>query len=154
MSGKNFQNLLNATLDWNNIEAAALMTGTDPDIIAAMGIRESGYENVIGDNGHGYGIFQFDNRYNSPNDLYVAMTFPNVAAEMVGNRLATSYTHNSNLGASPDVALAGAVRAYNAGQPSTSQFMSNVPGYVDLDIGTANNDYVSQVLAIAQNCFH
>jgi hypothetical protein len=142
MNGKNFGNLQNALDNWNNIQNAANLTGVDPNIIAAIAY------------GHGYGVFQFDNRYNSGETLFVALDFPAAAAMIVGQRIASSTASNLANGASSEVALAGAIRAYNAGQSSTNPFINNVPGYVNLDIGTTGQDYVSQVLAIAQNCFH
>src|SRR5262249_12245253 len=51
-----------ATAQWDVLSQAAGAHGLDPNVLAAVGLRETLFRNITGDHGHGIGVFQFDTR--------------------------------------------------------------------------------------------
>ncbi len=49
-----------------DIRAAAQRYGIDPMILAAIGMQETRLQNIVGDGGHGRGVFQIDDRWHGP----------------------------------------------------------------------------------------
>jgi hypothetical protein len=90
--------------NWDTIAAAGQAYGVDPRYMAAIGVYESNFTlGLIGDKGHGHGVYQFDDRYNSPSVIQLAdseLTNDNFAAttDILAGKLDDSITHYENLG--------------------------------------------------------
>ena len=144
------------TAQWVALQAAANYQGIDPSILASVAIRESGMRNVPqqGGPGHGHGEFQLDeNTYGSPIPGWAYN--PQFAAVAAAGQLRMNARYFQVRGYGPWGQLAGALHAYNHG----FQDLGPLRGVDDsglsqfADRGTANNNYVSNVLAIARECF-
>jgi len=98
------------------IEAAARDHGLDPRFLAAVAAQETGGpgsdsgRNVIGDGGHGRGLFQIDDRYHAFARTGAAMD-PQENAEYAASMLAVLIRQNGG-------DLHAALSAYNAGSPT------------------------------------
>jgi hypothetical protein len=149
-----------ANANWDQIQAVADANSIDPAVLAAVGIYETNFQpGTIGDHGHGHGLFQMDDRWNSAAVIDMAnmegsyspaLDFTmNLAAQRISSATDIFQNHGYSLA----YATAGALRAYNAGPGGLTPTLmaTGYPGY--LDVGTANQNYVSNVLAIAINCF-
>lgn len=97
------------------IEAAAQRHGLDPRLLAAVAAQETGGpgsnsgRNVVGDGGHGHGLFQIDDRYHAFARTAAAMdpaANADYAAGMISDNL-KRYGGN----------VRAALSAYNAGDP-------------------------------------
>ncbi len=142
-----------AQANWSAIHDAASAHGIEPRILAAIGVRETNFKNIAGDFGHGHGVFQFDDRYNSASVIQnIAYDIPK-AADLAAARIAGGTNKYLNQGYDYNNSTAAAIREYNGtGGISTSSLLdTGYPGY--LNLGTTGNDYVRDVLAIAINCF-
>ncbi len=108
------------------IVAAAQRNGLDPALLAAVAAQETGGPgsnsgaNVVGDGGHGHGIFQIDDRYHAFASTSAAMDpakNANYAAGMLSGLL---QKYGGNVHA--------ALSAYNAGSPSATGTATNWGG--------------------------
>lgn len=141
------------------LQAAAKQTGADAALLAAIGVRESGFQNVSQSGGFGRGIFQIDVGAN-PQAAGIAGNLQQ-AAEFVGNYIVTRSNYHSDAQRKyPDsnynasLEMGAAIRDYNARNTVTSQIMSQPNATIaDLDNGTARGNYVSNVLNLAEHCF-
>jgi hypothetical protein len=97
------------------IDSAARQYGIDPKLLAAVAAQETGGpgsnsgRNIVGDGGHGHGIFQIDDRYHAFANTAAAMDparNAQYAARMIANNL-RQYDGNVH----------AALSAYNAGDP-------------------------------------
>jgi soluble lytic murein transglycosylase-like protein len=153
-TGGNIAAVQRALDNWSIIENAAVQNGVDPTILAAIGIRETGFRNVpesgYGKYDAGMGIFQIDSRYHS--DATDIAYDPAQAAYYAANMLGSSYRKYVFSGMNPAMAVASAIRDYNA-SPRLTRALANTgwPGY--LDVGTTQSNYMSNVVAIAAYCF-
>ncbi|MGP6156552.1 MAG: transglycosylase SLT domain-containing protein [Vulcanimicrobiaceae bacterium] len=111
-------NLLPGVAFGAQISAAAESHGLDPRLLAAVAAQETGGPgvssgaNIVGDGGHGHGLFQIDDRYNAFADTPQAMDpaqNANYAAGMLSSLLSQ---HQGNVKA--------ALTAYNAGSPTAT----------------------------------
>jgi hypothetical protein len=115
------------------IIAAAQRNGLDPTLLAAVAAQETGGPgsnsgaNVVGDGGHGHGVFQIDDRYNAFASTPAAMDpaqNANYAAGMLSGLL---QKYGGNVHA--------ALSAYNAGSPAatgtTTSWGGTALGYAD-----------------------
>ncbi|MBV8639445.1 MAG: transglycosylase SLT domain-containing protein, partial [Candidatus Eremiobacteraeota bacterium] len=116
------------------IEAAAQRHGLDPRLLAAVAAQETGGpgsnsgRNVVGDGGHGHGVFQIDDRYHAFARTSAAMDpaeNANYAAGMIADNL-KRYGGN----------VREALSAYNAGDPNATGTTTDwgggkVLGYAD-----------------------
>lgn len=111
-----------ATRDWPFITDLNDQHGFPPCLLHAVGSRETNLRNVVGDGGHGHGVFQLDDRWHQipPGFDGDVRTQTDTAARM----LATLYQQWGD--------WTKALNCYNSGQPNTS--------------GTANGDYGPDVL--------
>ncbi|OLE52183.1 MAG: hypothetical protein AUG51_19715 [Acidobacteria bacterium 13_1_20CM_3_53_8] len=141
---------------WDILTRAGGAHSIDPRILAALGIRETGFRNITGDHGHGHGIFQFDD-HSYPDARNWAYD-PGTAADRASAKVAGLIQSFTKFG--PELAVAGALRGYNAGHVrATGRMLGRIAngqaGVNILDRGTApgNPTYVTDVLAIAKNCF-
>jgi len=116
------------------IAAAAAAHHVDPRLLAAVAAQETGGpgsnsgNNVLGDGGHGHGVFQIDDRYwafaRTPAAMIPAKN-ANVAAGILGDNL---HRFGGNIRA--------ALSAYNAGSPAATGTLTRwadgkVLGYAD-----------------------
>jgi hypothetical protein len=115
------------------IVAAAQRNGLDPVLLAAVAAQETGGPgsnsgaNVVGDGGHGHGVFQIDDRYHAFASTPAAMDpaqNANYAAGMLSGLL---QKYGGNVHA--------ALSAYNAGSPAatgtTTNWGGTTLGYAD-----------------------
>jgi hypothetical protein len=116
------------------IQTAARSAGLDPRLLAAVAAQETGGpgsdsgSNIIGDGGHGHGVFQLDDRYHAIARTPAAMdpaSNANYAAQMLSGLL-------SRYGGDQHAALS----AYNAGSPTATGTLTTWPdgrqlGYAD-----------------------
>lgn len=100
------------------ISAAARRHGLDPDLLAAVAAQETGGpdtnagRNIVGDGGHGHGVFQIDDRWHSfasSSDAMDPEKNANYAAGMLSGLL-RQYGGN----------VREALSAYNAGSPTAT----------------------------------
>lgn len=132
----------------SEIENAALITGLAPELIAAIMDRESfgGLYLVppgptgTGDNGHGHGLLQIDDR-TWPDFCADVATWGNPEANILfGAKLLESYI--SELGSVP-----AGVAAYNAGPGRVQKVVTSMgPDVQALDQLTTGRNYCSWVL--------
>ena len=116
------------------IQAAARSAGLDPRLLAAVAAQETGGpasdsgSNIVGDGGHGHGVFQLDDRWHAIARTPAAMdpaTNANYAAQMLSGLL-------QQYGGDPHAALS----AYNTGSPTATGTQTTWPdgqrlGYAD-----------------------
>jgi Transglycosylase SLT domain len=116
------------------ITAAARRAGLDPDLLAAVAAQETGGpasnsgHNVVGDGGHGHGIFQIDDRWHPFASTPAAMD-PQKNADYAAGMLAGLL---KRFGGNVREALC----AYNSGSPSATGTKTTWPdgstlGYAD-----------------------
>lgn len=145
---KNLGAVQRAYDNWSNIEEASRRTGIDPSIIAAVGVRETGYQNVNenGSNGNqGVGPYQIDQRY-YPYTTHVAGD-PRAGTELAAAIVMSSVSRNFRYGTT--YAMATGLMEYNAGTGHKSAVFDGLSG---LDSVTKLGNYVSNVIGLAQ-CF-
>lgn len=110
-------------------KAAALPTG----LLLAVGSRETNLTNVIGDGGHGFGVWQRDNRYWPVDETY--LTDVEKQAKDAAQLLAANY----KVLKSWDYAVA----AYNAGVDGVQKALAALKS---ADAATTGGDYAADVL--------
>lgn len=137
---------------WPTIHDSAAANDIDPRILAAIGVRETNFRDRLGYDGHGHGIFQLDDQWNPPSVIENASNLP-FASNYAAGKLATNMNAYLKQGYNYGVAVAAAVRNYNGtgGIPTSTLLRTGYAGYFDL--GTTHNNYVSDVLSMAVNCF-
>jgi hypothetical protein len=112
------------------IAAAAQRNGLDPTLLAAVAAQETGGPgansgaNVVGDGGHGHGVFQIDDRYHAfaatPGAMDPAQNADYAAGMLSG--LLQKYGGDVH----------AALSAYNAGSPTATGTTTNWGGGVTL----------------------
>jgi hypothetical protein len=125
--------------------------GQDPALLAAVGVYESSFNpNAIEplNEGCGEGAFQLDICQN--NDIPMTAPFSvTLSVPFAANILNTGFNYYMNHGFNYIDSEIGAIRWYNAGgNGGISAIANGTP-----DEGTTGSDYVTNVLAIAKNCF-
>jgi RHS repeat-associated protein len=147
---KTFQGLQRALDQWPALKAVGFAMGVDPRVLGAIGIKETNFQNITGDFGHGHGVFQIDDRFH-PREAATIAYDVDLAANFAAGLVMRNYLNYSERGFAPAVSLAAGLRDYNGtGGIPTTTVLAN--GW-SLDVGTANGNYVSQLLAIAKYCF-
>ncbi len=133
---------------WVLLQTAANIYDIDPALLAAIGIRETGFRNIsqIG-GGLGRGIFQIDLGVNpsvteaDANEIAYATHF---AAHMLAMNMDTLSTKYPNLTSTK--LLQATAASYNFGT-------ANISGNPNtIDVGSTGNNYGSNILAL-MNCF-
>lgn len=129
-----------ATTNWRWILDAEEDHGVPPFLLYALGSRETNLKNIIGDGGHGYGIWQRDNRsFVIPEDY---LQTPYQQALDAGTLLMGHFVYFR--GAYPKVATwRAAICAYNAGRGGVRRALD--AGQTP-DSATTNDDYGDDVL--------
>jgi hypothetical protein len=116
------------------IAAAARANGLDPELLAAVAAQETGGPgsnsgaNIVGDGGHGHGLFQLDDRYHVIAGTPAAMD-PATNADYAGKLLSGLLQRYGG-------DLHAALSAYNAGSPQATGTVTTWPdgtrlGYAD-----------------------
>lgn len=138
------------------LKQAEYNTGVDWRLLGAIGVRESGFRNVkevpSATSKGGLGVFQID----QDTHLGTARVATNVelSANYAAAYLKTIEAKVSQLMfISPEVRSALVLRGYNTG-PNNQYTPDKIPkGVAALDRGTAKNNYITNVTAIARYCF-
>ena len=139
--------VVRALADWRNIAEAAAPHGVPPGIVAAVGVRESGYRNVRQPNGMGRGVFQIDLRGNPEVPEARAMDV-DWAADWAAARIAQNlrYMRREYPHFTEAQAMQAALAAYNF---HTDDISGNAE---TIDVGTPGHNYGRNVRDIA-TCF-
>ncbi len=130
------------------IQAAAAANGINPDLLAAIGIRESGFRNIPqGGGGMGAGVFQVDLGQNpsvTSAEAYNVAWEANYAAQMLANNMATLASKYPGL--TPCQLQQATAASYNFGT-------GNISGNPNtIDVGSTGNNYGSNVMNL-MTCF-
>lgn len=135
-----------ANENWNTIISAAADNGIDPALLAAIGVRESGFENIDQKGGSGKGVFQIDIGRNpqipgadAENVTYAANW---AAAQLTGNY---AYFSQNRPSFTQDQLLQATAAAYNEGRGNVGRS----PGTIQKD---SRNHYGQNVLDL-MDCF-
>jgi RHS repeat-associated protein len=158
-AGKDFAAVERAQADAALINASANANGIDPNLLAAIGVQESGWLNKSQVGGQGAGIFQID-LGKHPAEAGIAYNEP-LAANYAASLLSANYNYmERRYNAGPDPTTAYAVRGYNSWQKGSiapgAQFWATTYGiYSPLNAGTNPplGNYVTNVLGL-MNCFN
>ena len=108
------------------IAAAAKQYNLDPTLLAAVAAQETGGPgatsgaNVVGDGGHGHGVFQIDDRYHAFASTAAAMDPAQNADYAAGMLSGLLQKYGGNVHA--------ALSAYNAGSPTATGTVTNWGG--------------------------
>ena len=148
-AGQNQGAVNRALSSWNTISLAATANGIDPALLAAVGVRETGFQNIWqSGGGMGAGVFQIDLGINSditPDQAFNVAFAANYAAGMLasnGARLASKFTRFT----SGQLTQATAA-SYNFG-------VRNISGNpATIDRGSSGNNYGSNVVGL-MSCFN
>jgi hypothetical protein len=142
------------------IAAAAQHYGLDPALLAAVAAQETGGPgtnsgaNVVGDGGHGHGVFQIDDRYHAFASTPAAMDPAQNADYAAGLLAGLLHTYGGDVHA--------ALSAYNAGSATatgtTTNWGSTTLGYADSVMahyaqlgGTARDAQIADLPATSAN---
>jgi len=148
MAGTNTQALQRAVANWGTIEKAATANGIVPSMLAAIGIRETGFRNIAqSGGGQGRGIFQIDLGQN-PSVTSAQADDPsfaaNFAAQMLASNMTALSTDHPNL--TGDKLVQATAASYNFGT-------GNISGNPNtIDVGTTGNNYGTDILLLME-CF-
>jgi RHS repeat-associated protein len=133
---------------WGEIQAAAGLHGIDPNLLAAIGVRETGYRNTRQrGGGQGAGIFQIDLGQNpsvTTTQAFNPAFAANFAASMLAANLATLAAEYPNF--TPAQLLQATAASYNFGT-------GNISGNPNtIDVGSSGGNYGSNVVNL-MSCF-
>jgi len=147
-AGANNTALERVAENWGTIQSAAATNGIDPALLAAIGVRETGFQNIaqIG-GGKGAGVFQIDLGQNSnvtSSQAYNIQFAANFSANMLATNMTTLAAAHPNFSSAQ--LLQATAASYNFGTPNISGNPKTI------DVGTAGGNYGSNVLGL-MNCF-
>jgi hypothetical protein len=150
-ANKNQAAVTRAQNAWSVLQTAADAHDIDPALLAAIGVRETGFENVQeklknGKDGPGMGYFQLTNQPG----VTVAQAFDlTYAANYAANMLSTNESILSNEfpAFTPDQLLQATAAAYNMSGPDQISGNPNT-----IDVGTTGGNYGSNVVGL-MSCF-
>ena len=131
------------------IAAAARHNGLDPALLAAVAAQETGGPgansgaNIVGDGGHGHGIFQIDDRYHAFASTPAAMDPAQNADYAAGLLAGLLRTYGGNVHA--------ALSAYNAGSPNAAGTTTNWGGGVTLGYADSVMAHYAQLTGTARD---
>ena len=130
----------------STLSQAASANGIDPALLAAVGVRETGFQNVaqVGGGG-GTGVFQLTNQRGvSPAQAYNLPFSANYAAGMLSSNMSSLSTAFPD--STPSQLLQATAASYNFG-------LTNISGNPNtIDVGTTGGNYGSNVARL-MNCF-
>jgi Transglycosylase SLT domain len=131
----------------STITATAAQQGIDPNLLAAVGVRESGFTNITQSGGQGAGVFQIDLGANPSVTAAQAGNLQfsaNFAAAMLSRNMSSIAAHHPNLSAAQQLQATAA--SYNFG-------VGNISGNPNtIDQGTTGGNYGSNVVDL-MDCF-
>lgn len=145
IANKNYHAVRRAKAAWPTLEAAAAGYGIPTSLLAAIGVRESGFRNIPEQGGGaGMGVFQLTNQPGiGPAQAYHLGTSANYAARM----LATNMTYLSRkFDFTPIQLLQATAASYNFGVDDISGNPATI------DVGTTIHNYGRSVVLIMR-CF-
>ncbi len=139
---------------WSVLQTAADDNDIDPALLAAIGVRETGFENVQeklqnGKNGPGMGVYQLTNQPGVTAAQAFDLTYAaNYAANMLSSNM--SYFSNKFPAFTPDQLLQATAASYNLGPGG----ISGNPNTIDVGSapGGINGNYGSNVVGL-MSCF-
>jgi RHS repeat-associated protein len=146
VAGKNQSAINRANAAWGTISNAATAHGIDPALLAAVGVRETGFQNIAeAGGGGGMGVFQLTNQPGVTSRQAYDLTFSaNYAASMLASNMTALAKAFPNF-TSPQLLQATAA-SYNFG-------LGNIRGNpATIDVGTTHNNYGSNVVNL-MSCF-
>jgi len=141
--------VLRANKNWATLDSAGKLYNINPDLLAAIGVRESGFRNVNEQDGSGVGggVFQITVSRSSGVTAQQAgnLTWAaNYAANMLSSNLTTLSSKFPNF--DPAHLLQATAASYNFGT-------GNISGNPDtIDVGTTGGNYGSNVVQL-MDCF-
>jgi len=149
VAGQNTGALTRASKNWGVIQQAAAANKIDPNLLAAIAIRESGFRNIPQTGGGlGRGIFQIDIGQNpsvTEAQAYNISYAANFSAHMLATNMSTLRTKYTNF--TPSQLLQATAASYNLGTAGISGNPNTI------DIGTPGNNYGSNVVNLIIHCF-
>jgi soluble lytic murein transglycosylase-like protein len=147
MAKKNKKAVDRANKMWNTLQSAGDANNIDPAMLAAIGVRETGFLNIAQGDGQGRGIFQIDLGQH-PNVTEAQAFNPTFAANFAArlldtnmDRLAAKYPSFTNT-----QLLQATAASYNAGPGR----ISGDPG--NIDSRTTGHNYGANILLL-MDCF-
>jgi hypothetical protein len=132
------------------INAAAAANGIDPTLLAAIAAQETGGpgsnggRNIVGDNGHGHGLFQIDDRWNAFARTPAAMD--PAANAMFAAQLFKAFLERAGGN------IKGAISAYNAGSPGACGTKTTWPDGTTLCYADSVLRHQKAIQALGPNC--
>jgi RHS repeat-associated protein len=147
-AGQTYDAIVRAMAAWPTIEAAASIYNVDPALIAAIGVRETGFQNIAQyGGGLGRGVFQIDlgaNPQISESEAYNVPLSAEIAGSMLARNMESIASHHSNLSRGQITQATAA--SYNFG-------VVNISGNPNtIDVGTTHNNYGGNVKNL-MSCF-
>ena len=155
IADKNYSAVQLARDNWAFLQAAAAKTSIDPAILAAIGVRESGFRNVKQPNGGGRGIFQIDTTQQRLSDeekkeleklamdsdvgtqaLLAATFLDNFYTDHVYAMTHNGYsvTEGQNARLNHIKAIGASVHAYNSGKLYTVKIVDSKTGEIEITL--------------------
>jgi RHS repeat-associated protein len=149
-AGQDTQALSRVNNNWEIIQTAARANNIDPNLLAAIGIRETGFQNIPQEGGLGRGVFQIDLGQN-PSVTSRQAADITYSANFAANRLATneSILANRYPNLTSTQLLQATAASYNLGV--SRRAISGNPDTID--VGSARGNYGSNVIDIMRYCF-
>jgi RHS repeat-associated protein len=147
-AGQNQSALQNVAANWSVVQNAASTNGISPALLAAIGVRETGFNNIkqIG-GGQGAGVFQIDLGQNpsvsSAQAFNISYAANYAAKTLAGNMVILGSEYP---GLTPPQLLQATAASYNLGVGGISGNPNTI------DVGTPNNNYGSNVMNL-MSCF-
>ena len=138
------------------LRQAAASHGIDWRVLAAVSIRETGFQNIDQQGGPGRagGYFQID--FNAHPNISREQAFDiNWAADWTAGQFASDIAKYEDTGFTPELSLAGAIRNHNAGPKYTLKKLKRDQlrgGFASLNAGTWHSNYVTNILDL-MDCF-
>jgi len=136
-----------ATAAESTLTTATANTSISWTMLAAVGLRETAFQNINQTNGNGVGVFQIDLGVNSSVTASQAGNMSwaaNYAAQMLNSNMATLAASYPNL--TQGQLLQATAASYNFGT-------GNISGNPNtIDVGTTNNNYGSNITQL-MTCF-
>jgi len=128
-------------------------TGTPPALWLGKASRETNFGKALdskgyGDHGHGFGMFQVDNRSHTPQGGPFSQQHYDQSAGIWNNQAAAVARKHPDW--TSDEQLKGTVASYNFGVKNVQTRPSDAASWAQLDDGTAHDDYSRDVLGRAK----
>ena len=157
MAGQNQSAVDRANNDWDMLQAVGDVYGVDPAMLAAIGIRESGFQNSVqpgpfGANTTGIGIFQITNGSVPWMNSLTPMWAASYAASLLSSNMSTLATDFPNF--TPTQLLQATAASYNfgagniSGNPATIDYGSAPATKLHPELGNYGSD-----ILLLMDCF-